>query len=219
MALDDEEGKLLVAKADEEGKLLVEVMTPEVERGDDKSDEGRLLCTEGNSGVVERVKLVEGALEVEVAELFKELVIPREIDRLVMSGRAELEVVFGGRVELEWLPMSVDETLLLPSKLVRVWIIPPSDEDGGLVIVEGGPEVEPEKTIVLSVGVVTETPEELEPRTALVTPPIKLVMGLRISPLLELGDTDEDMGERVIDPSKEVVLPPKDGGETIVGNE
>ena len=186
---------------------MVEEATPEAERGDDKSDEGRLI--------VERAKLDEGKLEAEVVELFRELVIPRETDRLVTSGRAELKVVFGGRVELE-LPMSVVEKLLLPRKLVRVSKIP-LDEDGGLVIVEdGGPEVEPEMTVVLSVEVVTETPEELEPRISLVVLPIKLVMGLRMPPLLELGDAGEDTGERVVGPSKEVVLPPEDEGETMV---
>ena len=189
---------------------MVEEVTPEVGRGDDTSDEGRL--------VVEGAKLDEGTLKAEVAELFRELVIPRETDRLVASGRAELEVVFGGRVELD-LPMSVVEKLLLPRKLVRVSKIP-LDEDGGLVIVEdGGPEVEPEMTVVLSVGVVIETPEELEPRIPVVMLPTKLVMGLRMPPLLELGDAGEDTGERVVDPSKEAVLPPEDGGETMVDDE
>ena len=199
-----------MALDDEEGKLMVEEVTPEVGRGDDTSDEGRL--------VVEGAKLDEGTLKAEVAELFRELVIPRETDRLVASGRAELEVVFGGRVELD-LPMSVVEKLLLPRKLVRVSKIP-LDEDGGLVIVEdGGPEVEPEMTVVLSVGVVIETPEELEPRIPVVMLPTKLVMGLRMPPLLELGDAGEDTGERVVDPSKEAVLPPEDGGETMVDDE
>ena len=199
-----------MALDDEEGKLMVEEVTPEVGRGDDTSDEGRL--------VVEGAKLDEGTLKAEVAELFRELVIPRETDRLVASGRAELEVVFGGRVELD-LPMSVVEKLLLPRKLVRVSKIP-LDEDGGLVIVEdGGPEVEPEVTVVLSVGVVIETPEELEPRIPVVMLPTKLVMGLRMPPLLELGDAGEDTGERVVDPSKEAVLPPEDGGETMVDDE
>jgi len=208
VALDDREVRLVVEKAD--------VMTPEVERGNDKGDEGRLLCAEENGEVVERVKLGGGTLEADVVELFRELVIPRETERLVVSSVAEVELVFGGKVELE---KPVVETPLLPRILVRVWMIPPSDEDGGLVIVEdGGPEAEPEMTMVLSVGVVAETPEEPEPRIALVMLPIKLVMG-PITPTLlsELEDAvmaGDGTGECVVGPSKEV-----DGGEAMVDDE
>ena len=70
----------------------------------------------------------------------------------------------------------------------------------------------------VSAGVVAEVTEGPGPKIALVTPPIKLVMGPRMPPpLSELGDAvmaGDDTGE-----SKEVVPPPEDGGETPVGDE
>ena len=66
--------------------------------------------------------------------------------------------------------------------------------------------------------VVAEVTDGPGPRIALVTPPIKLVMGPRMPPpLSELGDAvvaGDDTGE-----SKEVVLPPEDGGGMLVGDE
>ena len=98
--------------------------------------------------------------------------------------------------------------------------IPLSVEDGEAVVVEGsGREVEPGITMELSVGVMTEV---LGPKIALVTPPSKLVIGLRIPPFSELedaGDTVVAGGETgVVNPSEEVVPSSEGEGETIVGD-
>ena len=93
-----------------------------------------------------------------------------------------------------------------------------SSEDGvEMMVGDEGPDVELGMTMGVSAGVVVETSDEPGPKIALVTPPIKLVMGpTRPPPLSELEVVTAG-GECVVGSLKEVGAASSEDDEVVGG--